>query len=187
MCNSPKLKLCLLATLALLCAACSSELPGRPVNHTAKSPLSSQTEPAWVNSPQKHNNSGISMRYRIDGEMAVGKPVMISLEFAGATATDASVLITPPAGLAVGMLEGLQLTKEGYVIALAAGEITARTVSFTPYAEGEHFIGFRLAQNGRGSAAGIMLRLGSKVQEKASPGKIVTTESGEKLLVMPAK
>lgn len=190
MINTRNFKLGMTVVSAVLSIACSSDMQGTQANQTAMANPTSKTESAWVNSPQKHNNSGISMRYLIEGELAVGKPVAISLEFSGARANDALVMITPPAGLSMGMTEGMQQSGEGYAFALKTGEITTRTVSFTPNAEGEHFIGFRLVQSGRGSASGIMLRLGGDAaikKDQANLGKITTTEQGEKLVIMPAK
>jgi hypothetical protein len=183
----------LIAAAALFTVACSSDMQSKPVDLNAMAKPSiqsdSKTGHAWVSSPQKHNNSGISMRYQINGELAVGKPVKVNLEFSGATSADASVMITPPASLAMGMTDDMQQTNEGYTFALANGALTSRTVSFTPNAEGEHFIGFSLAQNGRGSASGIMLRFGSVEKNKELPNsaKIVTNDGGEKLVVMPEK
>ncbi len=147
----------------------------------------SKTSPGWTTSSQKHNNSGIGMRYRMEGDLAVGQPVTVYVEFSGAKSADAFVSVEPAAGLLVNIGEGMQKSGALYQVALPQGETTARSMTFTPTAEGEHFIGFQLSQNGQSSAAGIMLRVGTKNRENASLGKTVTTESGDKLIVMPAK
>jgi hypothetical protein len=175
--NTKFAKLSVMAAVVLATVGCSAD-------RSASAP---KAEASWVTSQQKHNNSGINMRYLVDGELAVGKPVSVSLEFSGATAADATVLMRPAARLTVRPAEGMQKSGDAYQLALAPNTITARTVSFTPTAEGEFFIGFELNQNGQGSVVGIMLRVGTAGQQKASPGNIVTTETGEKLIVMPSR
>lgn len=173
--------------LAFACSACSSDSSIPHTTTVAMSQQASKTSSDWITSSQKHNNSGIGMRYRIEGDIAVGRPVTVYLEFSGAKSADAFVSVDPAAGLLANIGEGMQKSGALYQLALPKGETTARSMTFTPTAEGEHFIGFQLSQNGQDSAAGIMLRVGTKNRENASLGKSVTTKGGEKLIVMPAK
>lgn len=165
--------------------ACSSDRSGTTVpTHAA---VSQQHAADWITSPQKHNHSGIAMRYKIDGVLAVGKPVTLSLEFSGAQGSDAQATILAPKALTVGEGTGLQKMGDGYRTSLKTHEMTARSLTFTPTSEGEHFVSIQLSQNGQTSAAGVMLRVGERTSAPDTLGQRVTSETGEKLIVMPAK
>jgi hypothetical protein len=147
----------------------------------------SKPQDGWIQAAQKHNNSGINLRYRMDGPLAVGQPVTISLEFSGARAADARVHVLPAKTLNISGSSSMQKQGDNYVQALKVGETSAQSISVTPMNEGAHFISLQLIQNGQTSASGIMLRVGQAGQTVESSGQLVTTQSGEKLIVMPAK
>ncbi len=127
------------------------------------------------------------MRYRIDGSLAVGQAVTVQLEFSGVRASDAHVSVSPAKTLAVGVSGGLQKSGDNYLSPLKTNEVTAQSFTVTPTSEGAHFISVQLTQNGQTSTAGIMLRVGQKGQAHETLGDRVSTENGEKLIVMPAK
>jgi hypothetical protein len=179
-----------MSPLALL--ACSVDAPQSSVSQAqAPSVAVAQTKQlkndGWIQAAQKHNNSGLTMRYRIDGEVALGQPVTISLEFGGARAADARVSISPAKALNVGLSSGMQKQGDGFQQLLKPGEISAPSITVTPMSEGAHMINIQLTQSGQTSATGIMLRVGQAGQTVETSGQSVTAENGEKLIVMPAK
>lgn len=170
-----------------LLMACNSDQSVVTASVVSASSKTSQADASWVQSPQKHNNSGLSIRYRVDGALAVGQPVTLLLEFEGAKFSDAQVEIFTPKSLAIGALAGLQKAGDGYRTALKTHEVNARSITLTPSSEGEHFVNVQLSQNGQASAAGVMLRVGQRTAPPETTGQRVTTQAGEKLIVMPAK
>lgn len=167
--------------------ACSAEMSQQKMGSIPAQQGDSQPQGVWVQSPQKHNNSGISMRYLIEGELAVGRPVTIKFEFAGANAQDAQVSVNPAKTLTMNASAGLQKSGAAYQLALKPNQVSSQSITVTPTSEGEHFISMQLAQNGQATAAGVMLRVGQRSQPYDTPGERITTEQGEKLIVMPAK
>jgi hypothetical protein len=169
-------------------SACSSDA----TQHSQTAAQVAQSEKAkpadgWITPRQKHSNSGIAMRYRMEGELKVGQPVTLHFEFAGARTQDARVSMSMPKALAVGAGAGMQKTGDSYMKPLVVADMSAQSITVTPMSEGAHFINIQLAQGGNSSAAGVMLRVGEAGQKMETIGEAVTTPEGEKLIVMPAK
>lgn len=176
-----------LAGMASVLMACSAEMSQQKTVSASVHDGDYQSKGVWVQSPQKHNNSGISMRYLIEGELVVGQPVTIKFEFAGARSEDAQVNVNPAKTLTINSNAGLQKSGASYQLALKPSQVATQSITVTPISEGEHFISMQLIQNGQASAAGLMLRVGQKIIAYDSPGERVSTDKGEKLIVMPAK
>jgi hypothetical protein len=162
---------------------------GRPLVAGAENAVSAKSSKgsAWVQSPQKHNNSGLAMRYQVQGGLAVGQPVTVVLEFSGALGNDAHAIVNPAKTLIVGNIGGMQKNGDSYRVALGTVDVSTQAFTVTPTSEDAHFISIQLNQNGQSSAAGIMLRMGQKRAKNEAPGPVVTGANGEKLIVMPAR
>lgn len=167
--------------------ACNAEMSQQKKASIAAHQGNSQPKGVWVQSPQKHSNSGISMRYLIEGELAVGRPVTIRFEFSGANAQDAQVSVNPAKTLMMNANAGMQKSGASYQLALKPAQVSAQSITVTPTSEGEHFISMQFIQNGQATAAGVMLRVGQRSQPYDTLGERINTEQGEKLIVMPAK
>jgi hypothetical protein len=185
--NSTCRKSFIILSSSVLLMACNSDSSTTQKSVSVISDKPVLADSAWVQSAQKHNNSGLAMRYKLNGELAIGQPVTITFEFSGAKFSDAQVSILTPKALAAQASTGLQKTSMGYHTDLKLGEVNAHSITFTPNSDGEHFISVQLSQNGQTSAAGVMLRVGQKNTAAQTIGERVTTENGEKLIVMPAK
>lgn len=183
-----KISALIMSSLAVL--ACGSDVPQTLKafeQQTSAKLAKSSINDGWIQAAQKHNHSGLSMRFRLEGSLAVGQPVTIFFEFAGARASDARVSMTPAKALSLGSLGSFQKQGDALQQSLKVGEVTSQSITVTPSSEGAHFIGFQLTQNGQTSSTGIMLRIGQAGQSVESIGEVVTTDSGEKLILMPAK
>jgi hypothetical protein len=173
--------------IALGLMACSADTSRAPSIPVADSTMKSKSGSDWLLAPQKHNNSGIAMRYKLEGVLKAGQPATLWLEFSGANANDAQVNIVVPKALSMGMHEGLEKSDQGLRSVLKINEVMNRALTFTPSSDGEHFLSFQFTQNGQQSGAGVMLRVGEFTKSPLTTGERITTEQGEKLIVMPAK
>jgi hypothetical protein len=97
------------------------------------------------------------------------------------------VMLQPAKALTVGAGQGLQKSGDQLSRGLKIADVTQQSITLTPTSEGAHFIHIQMSQNGQSSASGIMLRVGAAGQKTESLGELVTTPSGEKIIVMPAK
>jgi hypothetical protein len=167
--------------------ACNSDGNKASVPAQARPSQVSRDNTGWIQSAQKHNNSGLSMRYRLEGELVAGQAVTVIFEFSGAKTLDAQFDIVAPKTLAAATGAGLQKTAQGYGAALKINAVESQSITFTPTEDGEHFINVFLTQNGQTSATGVMLRVGQNTMPPETTGQRVTTPSGEKLIVTPAK
>jgi hypothetical protein len=102
------------ASWILTLAACSSDTSRSASIQIAENQQKSSAEIQWVQSPQKHNNSGIAMRYRLEGAFKVGQPMTLILEFSGANAQDAQFNISLPKGLSMVGSQGMQKSNQAY-------------------------------------------------------------------------
>jgi hypothetical protein len=166
-------------------AACSMDT-SKPISSSMSKP-SSVGSSAWVVAPQKHNNSGIGLRYRIDGQPTEGKPLTVNLEFSGVSGQDAQVQVDPDKALSVQNASKMQKSGDGYRMSLSKGDSSTQTLVLTPDSKGMHYIRIQMSQDGRTSMAGIAIPVGDGPFSTPTIGEVQTTSSGEKIIVMPAK
>jgi hypothetical protein len=185
---TPALKLTLMAACAAAVAACGlgtqqSTAPAASVASTKQS----STE--WTTAQQKHNNSGIEMRYRLMSKPQVGQALEVQMEFSGVTQDDAGVSMRSAKALAMAdaSVRGMQKIGAGYQMALSKSQNTSQSLTITPNAEGMHYIDLQLAQGGRQSAVSIAVPVGDGPFATPTTGEVQTLPSGEKIIVMPSK
>jgi hypothetical protein len=176
--------------MAMTLAACGmSEPQGHAsIAHAApKAQSKSQSANAgWIIAAQKHNHSGISLRYKVSGQAVSGKPLSVELEFSGVSADDAQIQIRLDPALVPSATVGLQKSGDAFRLPLSKGQVSAQGLTITPQADGMHYIQMQMTQSGRTSAASIAIRVGETPVATPTLGEVQTTPSGEKIIVMPA-
>ncbi len=164
------------ATTALaLCLAPGVQAQSTPTKASAS---------AWVSAPQKHNGSGLSLRYLVPKSLPVGAaaPVKVELSAArGAAAT--TVFIDVPDGVTV-RLNGQPLAGS---FALLPGERRVLTLDVTGREDGLRSLMVRTERDGLGSVQGVALPFGSGAVALKPHGEVRTQPSGEKVISLPAK
>jgi hypothetical protein len=152
------------------------------------SPVSKKEQPSnpWITAQQKHNGSGVQLRYRIMGVPQVGQPLDIQIEFT-ASQDDANVSMRIDKALSVQASNSWQKTSLGMDLPLSKSGKNAQTLQVIPSAEGTHFIRMRTSQNGRASMASIAVQVGPLAASQPTLGTLTTTPAGEKMITMPAK
>lgn len=128
----------------------------------------------------KPNGSGIALRVQAPARVGLDQPAAVTLRLSGIDATDASVEIRAPAGLAV--------TPAPATVALPRGVETTLTLSVVPTAHGVHYLDVFTRQHGRVSAHSIAVTTGtSTTQHLKATGSAQTTPSGERVISLPAQ
>ncbi len=179
-----------LAACTLVLSACGMSTPqgnaatAQP-NNTSPIKMANHNN-GWVTASQKHNNSGISLRYRIDGQPVTGQAFAVQLEFSGVSAENAQIQFSFDKALAASVPIAMQKISTGYRLPLTKGQVNAQTLMITPSADGMHYIRLEMAQAGRGSASSIAIPVGNGPFATPTLGEVQTTSSGEKIIVMPA-
>ena len=144
---------------------------------------------AWVTAAQKHNNSGINVRYLLGGKADVGKTIALQIEFSGVSSDDAVIQMQWDQALTVASnaSAGLQKTAAGYQMALSKAQSSSQALNITALAPGMHYVQILLSQNGKQSMVAIAVPVGEGPFATPTLGEVQTTPSGEKIVVMPAK
>ncbi len=183
----------LFPSLALTCwalAACGMNSSQGNTSHQPTSQMAQSkpmnTDAGWITAPQKHNSSGLSLRYKLMGQPIAGQPLPVQLEFAGVSADDAQIQIRLDSALQSTTTAGLQKNSDGFLLPLSKGKMTAQTLTVTPKSDGMHYIQLQMSQAGRTSAASIAIRVGDTPVATPTLGEVQTTPQGEKIIVMPA-
>jgi predicted small lipoprotein YifL len=178
-----------LATLATLTACGLSTPQNTTAMSTTPKTSSKVADASWITAQQKHNNSGIQLRYRLMGKPQVGQPLEIQLEFFGVTQDDAGMTMRSDKALSMGdaSMRSMQKTNAGYQMALAKTQKTQQSLTITPSAQGMHYIDLQLAQGGRQSMVSIAVPVGDGPFATPTTGEVQTLPSGEKIIVMPSQ
>jgi hypothetical protein len=132
----------------------------------------------YIQLPMKTNGSGVVVYENLSNKPALGRETVLTLKVnALAAGNVGEITVVVPAALG-----NAQEIKQ----ALSASAATL-SVTFTPNAEGLHYIQVFTQQNGRSSAAEIAVQVGSTVQKTAVNGKLSTGAGGEKIIEMKAQ
>lgn len=143
-------------------------------------PAAAPVDTSMTQAPRKTNGSGIVLRYRIEGTPAVGQPVNVALEFAGARGAGAA----PNASFSAD--DGLRIRAGGEPLALQPG-VTRHVVQLVPQRDGLFYLNVFTVQDGASNATAIALQVGAG-QQKAAPAELLkTTPSGEKIISLPVQ
>jgi hypothetical protein len=156
------------------------------VNGSAATNASANNSSAWVVAAQKHNNSGIEMRYKTTGAIQKQQQLSVEIEFSGVSADDAAVQMRLEGPLELMSNPVLTNNAEGYQLRLTKNQPNTVTLTLLAKEDGMHYIRMQMSQAGRLSATSIAIPVGKTAAAMPTLGKPTTTPDGEKLIVMPA-
>jgi hypothetical protein len=175
-------KLHRLALATLCAAACSFSVAAFACaegNHKTAGTTSSKKTP-WVKLAQKHNGSGVQVRYNVPASLQAGQPSTVRLQFnAVSDAAGAVAEIKAPAGVT--------LTGAAGPLTLPQGRATTVALQATAAADGQYFVDVLTTQGGRTSVQSIPLQVGNAKPQLKATGKPETTPSGEKVISLPSQ
>lgn len=133
---------------------------------------------SWVAASRKPNDSGVKLRYRLDGVPQAGKPTVVVLQFEGVSdPAGASVMLTVDAGLT---LSG------GASLSLPQGRSDA-SVTVVSQGDGLTYLNVFITQRGRTSAISIPIQTGTAAPAMKGGGEIKPLPNGENIISLPAK
>ncbi|MCR6480097.1 hypothetical protein NU688_28340 [Variovorax sp. ZS18.2.2] len=162
------------AMAALSAPAMADGVPG--VRH-AKS--TSHREAPMTTAARKPNDSGVTLRFRLDAVPQVGRGTPVVLEFGGVSDPDgATVRFSADAGLTVSGSDTL---------ALPRARRTSATVTVVSEREGLTYLNVFITQKGAMSAISIPIQTGTAVPVLKSSGELKSTPDGENIITMPAR
>ncbi|MGJ7529010.1 hypothetical protein [Variovorax sp. GB1P17] len=149
-----------------------------PRNANKPSVAAHRAAPMMV-AARKPNDSGVTLRYQLEGTPQAGKAVAVVLQFDGVSNPDgATVRITTDTGLT---LSGAS------TLALPAGKRTGATVSVVSQGEGLAYLNVFIQQGDATSAISIPIQTGAVKPALKSSGDLKSTPDGENIISMPAK
>lgn len=168
------------ATLAATAWADSSPLPA-----DKKPTAAAQTSTgAWVTARQKHNASGLILRYQTPAAVKAGQRGQVVLTIAGVTAPEGAQVEIKGSDPAMTIL--LNGNPVNAPITLAGGDMRRIDLDIANAPEGLHFVNVFMTQQGRGSVVAIPIKVGHGQMTQKPQGEVQTTPSGEKVIVLPA-
>ena len=166
-----------LACLAMAGFSVPALADGAPGARHAKS--TSHREAPMTTAARKPNDSGVTLRFRLDAVPQVGRGTPVVLEFGGVTDPDgATVHFTVDAGLKVSGSDAL---------ALPMASRTTATVTVVSEQEGLAYLNVFITQKGAMSAISIPIQTGAAAPVLKSSGELKSTPDGENIITMPAK
>jgi hypothetical protein len=172
------------ARCALTIAALGTVLPVSADSMKTSSKKSSAAASPWIVAKQKHNASGVMLRYRDGGTVKSGQTATVSLVLAGITAADgAQVVIRASDPAMVVMRDGNPLDAR---IDLPAGGQHRIDLTIANAPDGLHYVNVFTTQRGRTSVAGVPVKVGDGQSRQKPEGRLETTPSGERIIVLPS-
>ncbi len=172
------------ARCALTLAALGTMLPASADSMKPSSQKSGTAASPWIIAKQKHNASGVMLRYREAGTVKSGQPATLSLVLAGITAAEgAQVEIKTSDPAMVVLRDGNPVNAR---IDLPAGSQHRIDLTVANAPEGLHYVNVFMTQHGRTSVAGVPVRVGDGQPKQKPEGKLETTPSGERIIVLPS-
>lgn len=174
-------KLHRLALATLCAAACSFSVATFACPEGAhKGASTASKKTAWVKLAQKHNGSGVQVRYSVPASLQAGQPSTVRLQFSTVSdAAGAVAEIKAPAGVT--------LTGAAGPLTLTQGRPTTVDLQATAAADGQYFVDVLTTQGGRTSVQSIPLQVGDAKPQLKTTGKPETTPSGEKVISLPSQ
>jgi hypothetical protein len=139
---------------------------------------------AWVTARQKHNASGLTLRYRTSDGVKLGQRAQVALVISGVTATDGAQVEFKASDPA--MTVTLNGNPVNAPIALAAGGMHRLDLDIANAPEGLHYVTLYLTQNGRTTVSSVPVKVGHGQPLQKADGQVQTTPSGEKIIVLPS-
>jgi hypothetical protein len=170
------------ATLAASASAWadSSPLPANKKSTAAAPPSAG----AWVTARQKHNASGMALRYQTPAAVKLGQRGQVALTIAGVTAPEGAQVEIKGSDPAMTIL--LNGNPVNAPITLAGGQSRRMDLEVANAPEGLQYVNVFMTQEGRSSVVAIPIKVGHGQLTQKAQGEVQTTLSGEKVIVLPA-
>lgn len=162
---------------AFACPDGAHKTAGAAASRTASTATKKTT---WVKLNQKHNGSGVQVRYNVPAALQAGQPSTVRLRFSTVSdAAGAVAEIKAPAGVTLSGAAG--------PLTLPQGRATTVDMQATAAADGQYFVDVLTTQAGRTSVQSIPLQVGDAKPQLKTTGKPETTPSGEKVISLPSQ
>lgn len=163
--------------LTLASGAQAHEAPAKAATAKAAS--------AWVTAPQKHNGTGLTLRYLVPKALPVGAAGSVRLELlASAADGPTTVVIDVPAGVTLKQADGSAVAER---FTLQPGERRVLSFAATSGQDGFQMLSVRTERAGLGAVQGVPLPFGTGKVALKPQGELSTMPSGEKVISMQAK
>ncbi len=179
------LSLALVATLTFLASSACLAHDATSASDQTHAKKSAQQHKSWIRLVQKHNGSGVKLRYRFLDEPRSGQILRIELEIAAQE--NALVSLRQDSSLVMNMDNAWEKTRTGADLRLAKSGKTRHIVSVMPKAEGLYFVDVTTSQGDKTSVASIAVKVGDAPVATPTIGEKIVTPTGEKIISMPAK
>lgn len=175
------------ATLAIVVMAGAST-PARADSSqpkaTSATVRSAPAPGAWVTARQKHNASGLLLRYQTPAAVKAGQRSTVVLTVAGVTAAEGAQVEVKGSDPSMTIL--MSSNPVNSPIMLTGGEMRRIDLQVVNAPEGLHYVNVLLTQNGRSNAVAIPIKVGHGQMTQKPHGEAQTTPAGEKIIVLPS-
>lgn len=166
-------------SLGALCLPALADGVPPPASRSAKpSAVAHRAAPMTV-AARKPNDSGVTLRYQLEGTPQAGKTTSVVLQFDG---------VSNPDGATVRLAVDSGLTLSGAsTLTLPAGKRTSATVSVVSQGNGLAYLNVFIQQGDATSAISIPIQAGGVTPALKSSGDLKATPDGDNIISMPAK
>jgi hypothetical protein len=159
--------------------------PGVQAHEAAAKVTRAKATSAWVTAPQKHNGTGLTLRYLVPKALPVGAAGNVSLELIASAANGpTTVVIDVPAGITLRQVDGSPVSTR---LTLQPGERRVLNFAATSGEDGFQMLSVRTERDGLGAVQGVPLPFGTGKVTLKPNGELSTLPSGEKVISLPAK
>jgi hypothetical protein len=172
------------AALGAACMAASAHADAFHATPAANTKSKTAAADSWTTARQKHNASGLELRYRAPATVKPGAGAALALSISGVTAEGAQVELKGSDPAMRILLGGRPVSGP---VALAAGESRRLDLEVLDAPEGLQQVAVYLTQNGRTSVVSVPVKVGQGQQLQKAQGEAHTTPSGEKVISLPAQ
>jgi hypothetical protein len=172
------------ARCALTIAALGTMLPVSADSMRTSSEDSRVAASPWIMAKQKHNASGVTLRYLEGGTVKNGQPATVSLVLAGITAAEGAQIEIKTSDPAMVVLHNGNPVNAP--IDLPAGGQQRMDLTVVNAPEGMNYVNVFITQRGRTSVAGVPVKVGHGQSQRKPEGRLETTPSGERIIVLPS-
>ncbi len=169
--------LCSMALLSVANASATANSTGLH-HHEGKAMSKKIAGQRYILMPQKTNGSDVRVYQALSNKAGLGKATTLTLRVdALAAGNSGSIKVLADASL-----------NAARTIEHALGSTNSVfTLSFTPKAEGLHYISVFTEQNGRNSVAQVAVQVGTVIQKASVNGTMVIDAKGEKIIEMKSQ
>jgi hypothetical protein len=172
------------ARCTLAIAALGTMLPVSADAMKTSSQKSNAAGSAWIFAKQKHNASGVTLRYRDSGMVKSGQAATVNLVLAGITAAEGAQVEIKTSDPAMVVLRDGNPVNAPFNLSSSGEHRMDLTVANAP--DGLHYVNIFMTQRGRTSVAGVPVKVGHGESRQKAEGRLETAPSGERIIVLPS-